>query len=55
MAAAVMQVDDRSSTPTPQIARCIATLEGHDERVWHCWLLSLVALVLFWLCAPLFY
>ena len=36
MAAAVMQVDDRSSTPTPQIARCIATLEGHEERVWHC-------------------
>ena len=36
MAAAAMQVDDRSSTPTPQIARCIATLEGHDERVWHC-------------------
>ena len=36
MAAAVMQVDDRSSTPTPSIARCIATLEGHEERVWHC-------------------
>ena len=31
-----MQVDDRSSTPTPSIARCIATLEGHEERVWHC-------------------
>ena len=36
MAAAVMQVDDRASTPTPSIARCIATLEGHEERVWHC-------------------
>ena len=31
MAAAVMQVDDRASTPTPQIARCIAALEGHFE------------------------
>ena len=36
MAAAVMQVDDRASTPTPSIARCVATLEGHEERVWHC-------------------
>ena len=31
-----MQVDDRASTPTPSIARCVATLEGHEERVWHC-------------------
>ena len=28
MAAAVMQVDDRASTPTPSIARCVATLDG---------------------------
>ena len=37
--------------PGPELEARMA----EDERVWHCWLLSLVALVLFWLCAPLFY
>ena len=26
----------RAATPTQAIARCVATLEGHEERVWHC-------------------
>ena len=33
---AAMQLDSGSDTPEPPVATCIATLEGHEERAWHC-------------------